>query len=207
MGGYDFVLFDLGGVLVRLRGAQVLRELSGIGTDSEVWDKWMTCRWVRTFERGRCTPEEFATGLVADWRLPVTPAQFLDGFLTFPEGLYDGALELVSAARRHARVGCLSNSNAPHWQFMRAEYGFDGIFDVTFLSHEIGYVKPDAELFEHVARALGVPARRVAVVYDNLGNVRAAQAIGFAARQVQGTEEARAALRELGVLPGGWPLS
>ncbi|HTW08812.1 MAG TPA: hypothetical protein VME46_14955, partial [Acidimicrobiales bacterium] len=137
-GPYEFVLFDLGGVLVRLRGASVLRELSGLGTEQDVWDKWMTCPWVRAFERGWCTPQDFAAGLVGDWRLPVTPAEFLDSFLTFPEDLYDGALELVGATRQHAQVGCLSNSNPPHWDLMKTSFGFDRVFDVTFLSHEIG---------------------------------------------------------------------
>ena len=131
----------------------------------------MTCPRVRAFERGWCTPQDFAAGLVDDWRLPVTPAQFLQSFLTFPEGLYDGALELVGATRQHAQVGCLSNSNPPHWELMKTRFGFDQVFDVTFLSHEIGCLKPDREVFEHVAAQLGVPAGRIAFVDDNLVNV------------------------------------
>ena len=49
---FDVVLFDLGGVLVDFGGVQAMKELSGITDDDELWHRWLTCRWVREFERG-----------------------------------------------------------------------------------------------------------------------------------------------------------
>jgi len=60
---YDIVLFDLGGVLVRLGGVDAMRVLSGIDGEDEIWRRWLTSRWVRDFERGRCSPDAFAEGL------------------------------------------------------------------------------------------------------------------------------------------------
>jgi hypothetical protein len=48
----DLVLFDLGGVLIELGGVAAMMELAGIDTDDELWLRWLSCRWVRTFERG-----------------------------------------------------------------------------------------------------------------------------------------------------------
>ncbi len=56
----DFVLFDLGGVLIDPGGVGPMRELSGLGCEEEVWARWLSCRWVRSFEAGQCSPQEFA---------------------------------------------------------------------------------------------------------------------------------------------------
>ena len=47
------VLFDLGGVLIELGGVAAMRELTGIESDDELWRRWLGCRWVRSYERGR----------------------------------------------------------------------------------------------------------------------------------------------------------
>lgn len=195
---FDYVLFDLGGVLVRLGGVGKLRELSGIATDDEVWRRWLSCPWVRTFERGHCTAEDFAAGVVAEWSLEVEPVAFLEQFRGWPEGLFDGAAELVAAVRRTTPAGCLSNTNTLH--SADASLGLDSMFDVTFLSHELGLVKPDPEVFVHVVDALDVPPERVVFLDDNQLNVDAARAARFAAVRVQGPREAERALQELGVL-------
>ena len=54
------VLFDLGGVLIELRGVATMAELSGIDDEGELWRRWLQCRWVRIFESGGCTPGEIA---------------------------------------------------------------------------------------------------------------------------------------------------
>ena len=63
--GIDVVLFDLGGVLVDFGGVEAMKELSGITDDDELWHRWLTCRWVREFERdgviGQLHDEYFMT--------------------------------------------------------------------------------------------------------------------------------------------------
>src|SRR5256885_15905606 len=82
MGGLDVeaVLFDLGGVLADFGGVGPMRELAGVNSDDEGWRRWLTCRWGRRFERGDCSPEEVAAGVVSDWALPGDPGAFLQGF-------------------------------------------------------------------------------------------------------------------------------
>ena len=63
-GAVDIVLFDLGGVLIELGGVRALRELADIASDDEVWRRWLTCPWVRTFESGQSSTAEFADGVV-----------------------------------------------------------------------------------------------------------------------------------------------
>lgn len=113
---FELVLFDLGGVLIRLGGGvSAMQRLAGIGTAEEVWRRWLSCEWVRSFERGRCKPEEFARGVVSDWELSIGANEFLEHFRGWPEDLFDGARELLDELRGNVQVGCLSNTNSLHW--------------------------------------------------------------------------------------------
>ena len=196
------MLFDLGGVLVRLGGVKAVQQLAGMQSEAEVWARWLSCPWVRLFERGLCSAEEFASGMVKEWGLSVSPASFLDNVRLFPEALYEGAAELVATTRRHTRVGCLSNSNTLHWSFMTAEWDLGNMFDATFLSHQIGRIKPDREIFDYVVESLAIPAARIVFLDDNKVNVEGARAVGLTALRVRGSDEARRALVQLGVLAG-----
>jgi putative hydrolase of the HAD superfamily len=196
----EVVLFDLGGVLIRLKGVPVMAQLASLDTDEEVWAKWLSCRWVREYERGRCSSEDFAAGLVADWGLTLPPGEFLDQFRAWPDGLLDGAEELVAETRARARVGCLSNMNALHWHEQFARWDLVRMFDWSFLSFELGLIKPDIEVFEHVAETLPVTPDRVLFLDDNLINVEAARSVGFQSAHTRGVGEARAALVDAGVL-------
>jgi putative hydrolase of the HAD superfamily len=197
----DVVLFDLGGVLIRLGGVSPMRELAGIDDDGDLWQRWLSCRWVRSFEAGQCSESEFAEGVVADWGLSISPAAYLDAFRRWPEGPLPGAEDLLTAARDKVSIGCLSNTNALHWNDRAGRWPLMAMFDFRFLSFELGLVKPDRDIFEHVARALPASPSRVLFLDDNAVNVEQACALGFSGAQVRGVEEAHAALVTAGVLP------
>jgi putative hydrolase of the HAD superfamily len=201
-GPFDIVLFDLGGVLVRLAGVRQMQELSGIDSEGEIWRRWLSCPWVRSFERGRCSPGEFAAGVIRDWGLDVTADSFLERFRSWPEAVYDGALELVHEVAGRGRVGCLSNTNELHWADQGSRWAFADLFEVAFLSYRLGMVKPDREIFDHVEAALEVAPGRILFLDDNAVNVDQARAVGWAGAVVSGADEARAALVEFAVLPG-----
>src|SRR5215467_7380798 len=90
-------------------------ELTGIEDEEELWRRWLTCRWVRSFESGGCSGSEFAAGVVADWQLEISPTAFLEAFLTWPARQLPGAAELVAQTRASVATGCFSNTNALHW--------------------------------------------------------------------------------------------
>ncbi len=187
-------------MLIQVGGVAPMRELSGIGSDEELWTRWLACRWVRLLEAGRCSAEEFAAGVVADWELPVTPAEFLTVFGGWEGIPYPGAEDLVAAVATSVRVGCLSNTNAFQWEAHYEALPLINPFEFRFLSFELGLVKPDRAVFEAVAARLPGEPGRVLFLDDNAVNVESAQSFGFVARHVRGVDEARRALADAGVL-------
>lgn len=196
----DLVLFDLGGVLIEIPGVRVMLELTGIESEQDLWRRWLTCRWVRRFESGGCSETEFAAGLVADWRLELSPAAFLAAFQDWPVGPLPGAADLVAQTRATVATGCFSNTNALHWHGHIAAWPLASLFDYRFLSFELGVLKPDVAAFAQVASLLKVPAERVLFLDDNAMNVAGAAEAGFQAARVAGVDEARQVLADAAVL-------
>ncbi|HEY5172728.1 MAG TPA: HAD-IA family hydrolase [Acidimicrobiia bacterium] len=199
-GAIDVVLFDLGGVLIDFGGVAPMKELANIESDDELWRRWLACEWVRAFERGHCSADDFAAGVVSDWGLQVEPQIFLDAFRSWPGRALPGAEALVHCVRHTTKTGCLSNTNAVHWDHHFSQWSIVDAFDFRFLSFELGMVKPDREVFERVGELLPVPPGRVLFLDDNAINVEGAAAAGFAAVHVRGVIEARQALVAAGVL-------
>ncbi len=195
----DFVLFDLGGVLIELGGMVSFQELAGLGSEEEVWERWLACPWVRRFEMGGCTPQQFSEGLVAEWELAVSPGQFLEIFEAWPIGPFAGSAALLGAVQAVVPIGCCSNTNVVHWTYQSQEWPMLELFDHRFLSFELGLVKPDMDMFEAVAEQVPAERDRVLFLDDVALNVEAATAFGFRAEQVRGPAECRAVLDRIGL--------
>jgi putative hydrolase of the HAD superfamily len=195
----DFVLFDLGGVLIELGGITMLQELAGIASDEEVWTRWLGCPWVRKFEKGKCSATEFSVGVVSEWQLDISPERFLEVFRDWPIGPYPGARILLEEVQRSVPIGCLSNTNSLHWEHQSVAWPMLGMFDATFLSFELGLVKPDADIFQAVADELPVHRQRVLYLDDVALNADAARNFGFRSEQVRGPDECRTALKKFGL--------
>jgi glucose-1-phosphatase len=199
---YQVILFDLGGVLVDVEGVAAFQRMLGRPlSQEEVWQRWLTAStWVSTFESGRCTPEAFAAGVVAEWGLTVTAEAFLDDFRSWPTRLFPGVRDMLALLAQRCTLACLSNTNSVHWPHVRDTLGLSGLLHRYYLSYEIGHLKPARAAFEHVLADLGCHPACVVFLDDNQLNVNAAQAVGIQAYRTIGIAEVQTALRSLGLL-------
>ena len=132
-------------------------------------------------------------------KLGVEPDRFLADFRGWLVGPYDGAEQLLKEVKAQVTVACLSNTNRVHWEAGAAHWPLFNLFDRAFLSFELGLVKPDREIFEHVIQKLDLPAEQVLFLDDNEINVVAAREVGLRAERVAGVAAARAALEAAGL--------
>lgn len=190
-----WVLFDLGGVLVRLGGVAEFGALIGARDDAEFWERWLACEWVARFERGQCSTEAFARGMVEAFQIPLSPGEFIDQLRQWPQGLQPGAERTVRSLRPGVGCACLSNCNALHWNERLTAMGLEALFPRRYLSHEVGLVKPDPAFFRHVIADLSIAAHEALFIDDNAINVRAAQAEGLHAELARDALQAQEVLR------------
>lgn len=196
---FDVLLFDLGGVLIDFAGFEEMGPLlSKPLPRAVVRQRWISSESVRLFERGEMTPRQFADGSLKEWNLAMAPDAFLDLFTGWARGLYPGAGQLLGRIRKEYRLACLSNSNELHTPLHRDAIG--PFIDRCFFSNEIGSVKPEAEIFDHVVQKLAVDASRVCFFDDTAVNVEAAQQAGLTAFLTDGIVELEDRLDRLGIL-------
>ena len=195
----EVVLFDVGGILIRMSGIDVWKQLTGETDEAEIWRRWLHCPVVKAFERGHCSIGEFARRMIETHNLPLGEEDFIDSFSSWPGGLFEGARELVNDVAEHLRAGCFSNTNEVHWT-QPCNQVIHNLFELHFLSYEIGHVKPDTQAFHHVAETLECPPEAIFFIDDNIINVDAARSYGFEAHVAKGPGEARRILADHGLM-------
>ena len=200
---YQCILFDIGGVLVEFKGSSGLVDLAKeVLTRNQIREyRRKTAPWVKKLESGACTVEEFAEGFLTEWPLKVTPQELLTEIQGWPLRMFPGAAEMLERLSKDHRLACLSNTNPLHWPKERDEMGMGRIFDRSYISYEIGHLKPDAGAYLHAIADLGCEPGRILFLDDNLANVEAARELGIDAHRTAGFDEARSTLRSLGLLP------
>ena len=138
--------------------------------------------------------------MVEEFDLEMTAGDILEIFAAWPRGLMPGAAELVSSLATGLQRACLSNTNELHWREQRDAENIQSLFEMRFLSFELGLVKPDREIFEFVLRASGIPGESILFLDDNAINVDGALDAGLDAHRAVGVAEARSILEERGLV-------
>lgn len=197
----EAVLFDMGGVLVRLGPLDELFGDGGAMASEEFWPRWLSSPSVRAFESGRCSAEVFAAGLVEELDLALGPDEVIERFAGFPRGLFPGARELVASVGSRVTTGVLSNTNPLHWDHQADARVIQDLCDHAFLSYRLGLVKPDREIYARVAEELALAPARILFLDDNRINVDGARAAGLRAEVARGPVEAAAVLARFGLAP------
>ena len=196
------LLFDLGGVLVNYDPIGPLTKLLPHRDDhQDIVRRWGGREELRQLETGRCPPHAFAMAVVAEFGLRLSPQEFLSNFALWDRGPLPGAIELLRSLRGKIRLACLSNNNSVHWSRLCDVFGLNRELDATYLSHEIGVMKPDRRAYEHVLVREGVAPHETVFVDDNADNVAAARALGIDAYRCVGPEAVHRQLADLEIMP------
>lgn len=194
----EALLFDLGGVIIEIVGAERMLKWCPALPDTEtLWRRWLVSPSVRSYETGKSTRGEFAQSVIAEFGLPVGPEAFLAEFAWWPRRLYDDATTLLGALKPRFRLASLSNTNELHWERFSRDWNLPAHFHANFPSYAVGRLKPDADYFQHVLDTLDVAPQKALFIDDNAVNVAAAAQLGILSRQAVGPAGVRAVLAEL----------
>lgn len=114
-------------------------------------------------------------------------------WLTIDPGTLDVLLDLKAGG---TRLALLSNAGRDFGSYFR--HGTLGdLFEQVFVSGELGTIKPDAAIFEHVLEALGVSPEQTVFIDNKEENVRGAEAVGIAGHVFTTSADLRAYLESL----------
>jgi putative hydrolase of the HAD superfamily len=154
----------------------------------------------RRHESGEISDAEFFASQRASLGIELSDAQFLEGWNAIFAGEMPGIAPLLARAARRLPLYAFSNTNGAHVAHFSQVYAdVLGHFRKIFLSSTIGLRKPDAAAYDHVVRAIGVPASRVVFFDDLAENIDGARARGLTAVHVTSPNDVAQALVALGI--------
>lgn len=192
------ILFDIGGVLVELAGVKRLIELMGGKiTHDELSKRWSYSEYVRLYESGKCSTETFAKGVVRELDMDISPDDFIGEYPLYAKDFFPNAAELLRELAPKYTLACLSNTSIAHWTSLRERISIDKYFRHSFLSYEIGLLKPELAIYTYVIEKLGCRPDEIIFFDDNEENIRAALKAGMNAYRVTGFEDLK---EKLGLL-------
>jgi FMN phosphatase YigB (HAD superfamily) len=201
-GDADALLFDLGRVVLDIDFSRVLHFWAGhAGCEpAQLAERFLRDELYRRHEKGEISDEAFFAGLRSSLGIELSDTQFIEGWNSIFVGEMPGINHLLARAAKRLPLYVFSNTNAPHVAHFSGKYaGVLGHFREIFLSSAIGLRKPDAEAYDHVVQAIGVPAERIVFFDDLAENIEGARERGLKAVLVSSTDDVARALEALDI--------
>jgi HAD superfamily hydrolase (TIGR01509 family) len=197
---YDWVIFDVGGVVVPEAGAVIEREGARLaGVDYRRWAEALREPFQRTTSGEISLLQMYAIALAA-----VGSGADAQSLLDLHLAVYNehsdervpGILDLIARLRRRYRAACLTNTE-PEIAHLNRQRGLFDPFERAYLSTEMGMRKPHPEIWLAVLRDLGCPAPRALYVDDKQEYVDAARALTMTALLFTTADDLERELRPL----------
>src|SRR5215471_1228886 len=158
----QWIVFDLGGVVVKLDIAGALEELAR-RSDT---DKYLIKSFMQAPDASGLSPDvklqiglieidEYVGLLNQALRRKLTRAEIIELRLLAIQGEDEEVLDILRALSIQRNIACFSNTHAIHWNYMLENYQSFRLFHRSIASHLIQAAKPDPKAFAIACRELG----------------------------------------------------
>ncbi len=198
----DALLFDIGRVVLDIDFDRALACWAGHAgcAPADLAARFVREEAYRHHEVGRIDDAAYFDSLRQSLGIGLSDAQWLEGWNAIFIGEMPGISALLARAAQRLPLYAFSNTNNAHVEFFPAAYReVLGHFREMFLSSTIGLRKPDADAYDHVVKAIGVPAQRIVFFDDLAANIEGARARGLIAIHVTAPDDVAKAFEELGI--------
>jgi putative hydrolase of the HAD superfamily len=201
------VILDYGEVLCYPPTVEEMRRMASLfgvepGPFRKLWDRNRL-----VYDRGDLSPEAYWDSVAKDAGTQLTPEQVVQLRQWDVEMWAHDNPTMVHWLRQIHLSGIRTVllSNMPHEMIAHVRQKFDWLdqFDHLTFSADISLIKPDAAIYAHSLRGVGVTASEALFVDDKEHNVQGARAVGMQAIRFQSAEQLSIDLAQLGfpILP------
>ena len=178
---FSVIVFDLGNVLLPFDYNKLITKLDKIesGLGERFVEAYFTdYEFHRNFERGNISEENFIKRMLEILNHKIDGDTFCKFYADIFEVNEDVAA-LLPKLKESYKLMLLSNTDPIHKKYGWEHYDFLQHFDELILSHEVGAVKPEEEIYRAVEKASGAPSEEHIFIDDIEKYVAAAKSLGW----------------------------
>lgn len=182
-GQIKVILFDLGKVLVDFDHQRAAQRIAAFcsKTPLQIYDLFFESRATIAFEAGKISPKDFFGEVKKMLDLKLSYDSFVpiwnDIFFLSPKNRV--VYKLVNTLGAEYRTALLSNINILHYQYLKQNFPVFGVFNHVFLSFELGFIKPEKEIYNKVIQDLKVSPQEIFYTDDRPELVESAKSLGI----------------------------
>jgi len=180
------IIFDLGGVIVKLDRFTCLESFKKIGFEDfgSILNDFIQEGFFLDFEKGLITAEKFRDIIREHIGKPVSDEKIDKAMADFLECIPQYKLDLIYNLKQTYKVYLLSNTNPIAMDHVRRLFCASGremneYFHKIYLSYEMKLAKPDPEIFMEVLKDAGITAEESLFIDDGLKNIQTARSLGI----------------------------
>lgn len=182
------IIFDLGGVLLNIDYEKTkisFKELGFVNFD-EMYTQYSADMLFSNLETGKISNDHFFDYLVKAAGGQITKEQIAIAWNAMLLDFRVPSLDFLEGLAKKYRLYLLSNTNAIHLeafkQIFTKETGrpsLDAYFTKAYYSNNIGFRKPNEDVFEFILKDAGIKAEESLFIDDSYNNIEAAKKLGF----------------------------
>ncbi len=182
------ILFDMGNVLFSIdykKTEDAFVEL-GYGNFSQMYSQFTADALFEKLETGKISTEDFYTKLIASHPEKITEQQITNAWNGMLLHWRMESLEFLKILAKKYKLYLLSNTNDIHLaavnNMLKMETGkesIDDLFTTAYYSHKINLRKPNADIFEFIAKDAVINPQETLFIDDLKNNIATAAQLGF----------------------------
>ncbi len=178
----DTLIFDVSETLVNFGFRKVMKDMGFTGSCvGEIRAAIYDTGWWRKLDRGVITLEEAIKGICAEAEPYHRQVEYFVrnyGFFMTPLANNICFLEAAHKSAKY-RLFYLSDFHEHGWKILTERNRFFKLFEGGIVSYECHYLKPEREIFDHIAKRFDIDRGRALFIDDRKKNTDKAREFGF----------------------------
>ncbi|MDR1144656.1 MAG: HAD family phosphatase [Verrucomicrobiales bacterium] len=150
------------------------------------------------YESGRVTTPRFFAAMKEHFRFDGSAAEleliWCDVFTPL-----DRHIQYARALAEHYPLAIISNTSDAHIRFLEERHDFFGLFQKRIYSHQVGHMKPSAEIYQIALAEMGGVREESLLIDDLETNILGAAKLGWQTIHLRPEVDLRLALRGYGL--------
>jgi putative hydrolase of the HAD superfamily len=182
----EVIFFDLGNVILPFNNYQIAEKLCRFSQKKEFQEPGKVFSYlfdfqegvINPFDMGKVSPQEFFESVRNHLGLSIPFEQFVpiwtDIFVEDQE-----VSEIIRSLKGKWRLGLLSNTDPLHFRYIVSTFPIVSALEKWILSYEVGFKKPDAQIFQKAIEWASVEPQKILFIDDTKGHVEASISLGM----------------------------